>query len=42
VAHVESAAQPPGSVVDEYVPGYRLHDRLLRPAQVTVAKPGRS
>jgi len=39
VAHVESAEQLPGSVVDEYVSGYRLHDRLLRPAQVTVAKP---
>lgn len=42
VAHVETVAQPPGSVVDEYVPGYRLHDRLLRPAQVTVAKRGLS
>jgi len=39
VAHVETHEQPPGSVVDEYVSGYRLHDRLLRPAQVTVAKP---
>jgi molecular chaperone GrpE len=40
VAQVDSEA-PPGSVVDEYAPGYRLHDRLLRPAQVTVAKPPR-
>lgn len=39
VAHVETHEQPPGSVVDEYASGYRLHDRLLRPAQVTVAKP---
>lgn len=39
VAHVETHEQPPGSVIEEYASGYRLHDRLLRPAQVTVAKP---
>lgn len=39
VAHVETHEQAPGSVVDEYESGYRLHDRLLRPAKVTVAKP---
>jgi len=38
VAHVETDRQPPGAVVDEYASGYRLHERLLRPAQVTVAK----
>lgn len=38
VAHVETAEQPAGAVVDEHAPGYRLHERLLRPAQVTVAK----
>lgn len=39
VAHVDTDAHPPGNVVDEHAPGYRLHERLLRPAQVTVAKP---
>jgi len=28
---------PPGSIVRALLPGYRLHDRLLRPAQVVVA-----
>jgi len=28
---------PPGSVVQEVRSGYRLHDRLIRPAQVIVA-----
>jgi molecular chaperone GrpE len=27
------------TVIDELVPGYRLHDRLLRPAIVRVARP---
>jgi molecular chaperone GrpE len=27
------------TVIDELVPGYRLHDRLLRPALVRVARP---
>lgn len=38
VAHVESAAHAPNAVIEEHQPGYRLHDRLLRPALVTVAK----
>jgi molecular chaperone GrpE len=38
VAHVETDQQPAGAVVDEHASGYRLHERLLRPAQVTVAK----
>ena len=38
VAHVESAVHEPNAVVDEHQAGYRLHDRLLRPAMVTVAK----
>jgi molecular chaperone GrpE len=42
VAHVESDDHAPGGIVDEYASGYRLHDRLLRPAQVTVAKARRS
>jgi len=39
MAQVESAVHEPNAVVDEYQAGYRLHDRLLRPAMVTVAKP---
>jgi len=38
LAHIETTRQEPGSVLDEHLPGYRLHDRLLRAAQVTVAK----
>jgi molecular chaperone GrpE len=38
VAHVESAVHEPNAVVDEPQAGYRLHDRLLRPAMVTVAR----
>lgn len=38
VAHVESAEHPPNAVIEEHQPGYRLHDRLLRPALVSVAK----
>jgi len=37
IAHVESE-HPPNTVIDEHRRGYRLHDRLLRPAQVTVGK----
>lgn len=35
---VENTGQPPGTVVQELQPGYKLHDRLLRPAMVGVAK----
>src|SRR5947208_15233090 len=38
VAHVESAAHEPNSVIEEHQPGYRLQERLLRPALVSVAK----
>jgi molecular chaperone GrpE len=38
VAHVESAQHAAGQVVEEHQPGYRLHERLLRPALVTVSK----
>jgi molecular chaperone GrpE len=38
VAHIESAEHPPNSVMAEHQPGYRLNERLLRPALVTVAK----
>lgn len=38
VAHVESADHAPNAVMAEHQAGYFLHDRLLRPALVTVAK----
>ena len=38
MAAVESAAEP-NTVVAVMLKGYRLHDRILRPALVTVAKP---
>jgi molecular chaperone GrpE len=38
MAQTETAGQPPGTVVSEYQRGYLLHDRLLRPALVVVAK----
>jgi len=37
IAHVESTA-PEGTVVDEVRKAYRLHDKVIRPALVTVAK----
>ena len=39
VGQVESGTVPPNSVVDELQKGYFLHDRILRPAMVLVAKP---
>ncbi len=38
VAHVESDTAEPNTVVEEFQKGYFLHDRILRPAMVTVAK----
>lgn len=38
MAQVENAELAPNTVVDEHLPGYLLHGRLLRPALVTVAK----
>ena len=38
MAQVETAEQPPGTIVSEYQKGYLLQDRLLRPALVVVAK----
>jgi len=38
MAAVQSAAEP-NSIVAVVLKGYRLHDRVLRPALVTVAKP---
>ena len=37
VANVESTTVPEHHVVDEYQKGYFLHQRILRPAMVTVA-----
>lgn len=37
---VEDASKPAGTVVQMIQPGYRLHDRLLRPARVGVSKGG--
>ena len=37
VAHVESD-QPDGTVIEEFQKAYRLHDRVIRPALVAVAK----
>lgn len=39
---VETADQPAGIVVQVVEPGYMIHDRLLRPARVGVAKGGDS
>ncbi len=38
LAYQESAQHPPDYVTKLVRPGYRLHDRLLRPAQVIVAR----
>jgi molecular chaperone GrpE len=38
MAEVPTADHPAGTVVDVYQVGYRIDDRLLRPAMVTVAK----
>jgi molecular chaperone GrpE len=40
MAEVDNDFSPPGSVVSVLEDGYRIHDRLLRPARVNVAKPG--
>jgi|RhiMetdeSRZDD1v2_1073273.scaffolds.fasta_scaffold274919_3 molecular chaperone GrpE len=39
MAHVETTEHEPNRVVEEHQAGYRLNDRLLRPALVSVAKP---
>jgi molecular chaperone GrpE len=38
ISQLETASQPPGTVVQVLQRGYRLGDRLLRPALVVVAK----
>jgi molecular chaperone GrpE len=39
IFETERADQPVGTIVEVLQPGYVLHDRLLRPAMVGVAKP---
>jgi molecular chaperone GrpE len=39
MAEVDNDSSPPGSVVRVLEDGYMIHDRLLRPARVAVAKP---
>jgi len=39
VGQHESEEHEPHSVVNEYRRGYKIHDRLIRPSMVTVAKP---
>ena len=38
---IENAELEPGTIVQELIPGYTLHDRLLRPAMVGVSKKSR-
>jgi molecular chaperone GrpE len=38
VGHVESAQHPEGHVIEQLQRGYKLADRLLRPARVVVSK----
>lgn len=40
VAQIETPDKPPGTVVQVLQAGYVIHDRLLRPAMVGVAKQG--
>lgn len=35
---VDNTGEPPGTIVQVLQPGYIIHDRLLRPAMVAVAK----
>jgi molecular chaperone GrpE len=39
VQHLETSDHPPGSVAMELQAGYRMGERVLRPAMVVVAKP---
>jgi molecular chaperone GrpE len=40
VLTVPAGATPPGTVVAELAPGYQIFDRVVRPAQVSVAEAG--
>jgi molecular chaperone GrpE len=37
ISQVRTADHPPGMVIVEAAPGYLLHDRVIRPAQVVVS-----
>lgn len=37
IAEIESD-KPPGTVIEEIEPGYRLYDKIVRPARVKIAK----
>ena len=39
VMETDETEQPPGNVAQVLENGYRIHDRLLRPARVVVARP---
>lgn len=39
VQQQETDAHPPGTVISEVVPGYKMGERLIRPAMVVVARP---
>jgi molecular chaperone GrpE len=39
IARQETDEQPEGTIVEEMQPGYRLHERVLRPTLVKVAHP---
>lgn len=38
IQHLEDPDHPPGTVTNEVQPGYKMGDRLVRPAMVVVAK----
>lgn len=42
VSQVDAAGQPEGTVVQQLRKGYRLHERLVRPATVVVARAPRA
>ena len=39
IQQVETDEQPPGTIIAEVAPGYRVGERLLRPGTVVVARP---
>lgn len=38
LSEVDSVDHPPGTVVEEIEPGYRMHDKIIRPARVIVSR----
>jgi molecular chaperone GrpE len=39
LAQVPDPGREPNEVVEQFLPGYQMHERLLRPAQVSVSTP---